>query len=120
MGHRAEQTFAHLGGWYDSSAAGACRVFHAAFLGRSGASAGFWGVGTPVEIHYVSNMKLCTIDLNGTVLCTLPAPSRGLEKKIPIRMLVQARVTEAVVVVIVPQVGNRRLFFRCLELYRCV
>ncbi len=50
-------------------------------------------------------MKLCTITvLTGTVLCMLPAPHRGLGKKIPIRMPVQARVTEAVVVVIGPQV----------------
>ena len=49
--------------------------------------------------------------LNGTVLCMLPAPNRGLEKrKSAIRMLVQARVTEAVVVVIGPQVVDDVIF----------
>ena len=50
-------------------------------------------------------MKLCTIGVS-----MLPAPHRGLEEtKSAIRMLVQARVTEAVVVVRVPQVGHERV-----------
>ena len=49
--------------------------------------------------------------LDGTVLCTLPAPNRGLEKrKSAIRMLVKARVTEAVVVVSGPQVIDDVIF----------
>ena len=61
-------------------------------------------------------MKLCTIGVS-----MLPAPHRGLEEtKRAIRMLVQARVTEAVVVVRVPQVVDDVTFQRGVGPYALV